>query len=193
MKKKRFSLRQKYLECYKFFKEAKPYIWIAVGIFVFTAIIGFIFPIFFREKIIELITEMARMFKGKSGIETVFMIFFNNIKASFFSVILGVGFGIFSIIAGVVNGYILGFVSREVVNEQGFLVLWQLLPHGIFEIPAILMSIGIGLKLGSNLLSKDTKGNLKKDAKSALQFFCFVIFPLLFVAAIIEGLLIIII
>ena len=187
--KKENVLKKKYFECYKFFKESKVYILIAVGIFVFTAVIGFIFPIFFRDKIFEIVAEMTQMFEGKSGLETIFMIFFNNIKASFFSVVLGIGLGLFPIIAGVVNGYILGFVSREVVNAEGFLVLWQLLPHGIFEIPAILMSIGIGLKLGSNLMSKNFKKDLEKDSKSALKFFCFVIFPLLLVAAIIEGLL----
>ena len=64
-----------------------------------------------------------------------------------------------------------------------------LVPHGIFELPAILFSIGIGFKIGIDLFSRK-KGNLKYNLREALRFFIYIILPLLIIAAIIEGALI---
>ena len=104
---------------------------------------------------------------------------------------LGVLFGIFPVAAAVTNGYLIGFVSRYAVEEYGIFVLWRLLPHGIFELPAIIISIGIGLKLGLDFLLKDKRKQFKKDFKEAMRFFLFSIIPLLVVAAIIEGILVV--
>lgn len=188
---KKVSLKMHYQECWKFFGEFKNYLWISIGIFFVSALIGLFFPIFFVDEISQIILELINMIEGKSGIEVIVMIFSNNMKASFFSILLGIGAGIFPIITGVVNGYILGFIAERAISSEGVFVLWQLLPHGVFEIPAILISIAIGMKLGSTLFEKDYRKSLKKNLIESLRFFIFVIFPLLLLAGIIEGLLII--
>ena len=99
--------------------------------------------------------------------------------------------GVFPIGAAIVNGYILGFVARFAVNETGNLfVLWRLFPHGIFELPAIILSIGFGIKLGVEIWKKDAWSILKRNIFESMRFFVFVILPLLIIAAIIEGFLI---
>jgi stage II sporulation protein M len=57
-------------------------------------------------------------------------------------------FAITPLVVLVVNGYVLGFVANKSVGSQGILVLWRLMPHGIFEIPAIIISIAVGIRLG---------------------------------------------
>ena len=67
----------------------------------------------------------------------------------------------------------------------------NLIPHGIFELPAILFSIGIGTKIGADLINSNNKKRiLKKNCIESLRFFVFVIFPLILIAGIIEGFLI---
>lgn len=190
MKKANNTIKKNYKKCFKFFKESKPYILFSTILFFTIAIIGFIFPNFFREEIFQVMQEMVKMFEGKGTIETIILIFTNNLKASFMAMILGIGAGLFPIAAGIVNGYILGFVSREVVKSEGPLILWQLLPHGIFEIPAILISIGIGIKLGTDIFKKNAKEITKNNLIESLRFFLLIILPLLLIAGIIEGLLI---
>lgn len=187
--KRGFFLRN-YSACWKFLNECQWYLVFAIGVFALTFLVGFAYPVFFREEIFSFIAEMIKMLEGKSVIELVGFIFFNNMKASFMAIVLGVVFGIVPLMVGIVNGYLLGFVAREAVMQEGLLVMWQLFPHGIFELPAVIFSIGIGMKIGTSLFKPDIGKELKYNFREGLRFFVFVVFPLLLIAGIIEGILI---
>jgi stage II sporulation protein M len=190
MKKQKESERN-YVACWKYLKESKWYIVTALTTFCLFILIGFAAPIFFTNQINALIQEMMLGLEGLNTSETIAYIFFNNLQASFLAIIIGVLFGIFPIITSIFNGYLIGFVMRLAVEENGIFILWRLLPHGIFELPAIILSIGFGIKLGSNLFKKEKKWeSIKKDFKESMRFFIFVIIPLLVIAGIIEGVLI---
>jgi stage II sporulation protein M len=180
-----------YKKCWKFFIESRWYVVFALGIFCLTFLIGFAYPVFFREEIFSFIAELIESLEGKSAFELVGFIFLNNLKASFFAFVTGVAFGVLPFVIAVVNGYLVGFVSRETAMVEGICVLWQLAPHGIFELPAIIFSIGIGLKLGMSwLMVGGGWKRVKRDFVEGFRFFVFVIFPLLLIAGIIEGILV---
>jgi stage II sporulation protein M len=184
-------LKEQYTLCYKFLTESRWHIVFTLSVFALTFLIGFTFPIFFREKIFEFMAEMLLTFEGLTATQTIGFIFFNNLQASFFSIVLGVFFAIFPLITSVVNGYLIGFVTREAANTEGILIMWRLLPHGIFEIPAIIFSMGLGMKLGTDLIfKKDRKKNFVKNFRESMRVFLFIILPLLIIAAIIEGILV---
>jgi len=186
--KENFCARN-YTKSWEFLKEGRKYILFAVIIFLLFAIIGFVFPIFFREQVLALLEGLMGVFEGKGVYETIGLIFLNNVQASFLGVVLGIVFGVFPIMTAVVNGYILGFVANAAVGEAGIGVLWRLLPHGIFELPAIMVSIGLGLKIGFELF----KGRLKENFVESLRVFLFIVIPLLVIAAVIEGLLVVLV
>lgn len=183
-------LKENYIACWKFLQEIKWYVVFTVGVFALAFLIGFAFPIFFRGEIIKFITEMSNLVKGKGTIELIVFIFLNNVKVSLMTIVLGIAFGIFPLTATIVNGYILGFVARQVASLEGITILWKLLPHGVFELPAIIFSIGMGIKIGRDTLSDDAREKLKHNFSEGLRFFIFIILPLLLVAGIIEGTLI---
>ncbi len=189
MKRENFFVRN-YKLCWKFLNESKWHVVFALGFFMLTFLIGFAFPIFFADEIIAFVNELIASLEGMSVVELIGFIFWNNLKASFFAIILGITLGILPLVMLVTNGYLLGFVSREAVAQNGLFVMWRLLPHGIFELPAVILSIGIGLKIGAGMLGKDVKKKLKYNFKEGLRFFVFVILPLLLIAGIIEGVLI---
>lgn len=178
-----------YSKCWKFLIECRWYNVFVTGIFSLLFLIGFTFPVFFRAEIILFIEELIELVDGKGLIETFFFIFFNNLKATFFSIIFGVSFGILPFFIAVSNGYLIGFVSREVAMIEGISALWRLFPHGIFELPAVIFSIGIGIKIGADLLSsqKNKKEKLKINYIEGLRVFLFVVIPLLLLAGIIES------
>ena len=173
-----------------YIKKSKNYIGFSLIVFFIMGFIGYLFPTLFKEQILNLIKELIEKTEGLSGLELIKFIFINNLRSSFFAMILGIFLGIVPFTVILVNGYILGFVAKVTTNEIGFLVLWRLLPHGIFEIPAIMISVGIGIKLGLFLFvykGKNRKKEFLKGLKDSLRVFIFVIIPLLMIAAIIEG------
>lgn len=188
MKKRDFFARN-YLACWNFLRESRWYVVFAFAVFMLTFLVGFLFPVFYRAEIFSFIAELIATLGDKGVVEMIGYIFLNNLRAGFFAMILGIGFGIFPLSAVVVNGYLLGFVARFAVEQEGIFVLWQLVPHGIFELPAILFSIGMGMKLGVSVLGVWGCGKLKYNLREGFRFFVFVVVPLLVVAAVIEGVL----
>jgi uncharacterized membrane protein SpoIIM required for sporulation len=77
----------------------------------------------------------------------------NNIKVSIFTLALGMTYGIGTIVELFYNGIILGLVAVDYIlaGETVFLLGW-LLPHGVVEIPAILLAGQGGLMLGKALI-----------------------------------------
>ncbi|MEI6731787.1 MAG: stage II sporulation protein M, partial [archaeon] len=67
---------------------------------------------------------------------------------------------------------------------------WKIVPHGIFELPAIFVSLGLGIKLGAFVFGPERKKEFVRRALASLKVFVYVVLPLLIIAAIIEGMLI---
>ncbi|MFA4960345.1 MAG: stage II sporulation protein M [Candidatus Pacearchaeota archaeon] len=179
-----------YRKAYEFFKKLRWFFLFSVGIFILFAVVGLIFPIFFTEEIISLLSRITISIEGKSLCELIIFIFSNNARSAITAFILGIGLGIFPLFILVLNGYVLGFVGNKVIMQQGLLAFWKILPHGIFELFAVFLATGIGIKIGTNQIFKHEKINLSYNYREGLRFFIFVIIPLLLIAAIIEGLLI---
>jgi stage II sporulation protein M len=190
--RKKGAFIDNYKRSWKFIKESRKFIFIIIGIFLFFTLVGFFIPApsSISEWILKYIENVMDETAGFSAVQLISFIFFNNLKSSFAGMILGILLGIFPIFVAVFNGYILGFVMSESVKANGILILWRLLPHGIFELPAVFISLGLGLKIGTNLVFNRKKGGLRKDFHDSLKVFLFVIIPLLILAAIIEGMLI---
>jgi stage II sporulation protein M len=179
-------LFENYGKSWEYIKESKKFILIIITIFFFFTLVGFFIPApsYISQLISSYTKDIINQTSGLSWIQLILFIFFNNLKTSFFGLILGIFFGIFpSLIA-----MVLGFVSNESVKANGVLILWKLFPHGIFELPAVFISLGLGLALASKLFKKKVK--LGNNFIEMLRVFLFVVVPLLVIAAIIEGTLI---
>ena len=187
---KRGFLSENYSKCWKFGKECEWFFVFAFGLFALTFLIGFAFPVFFREEIFMMLKDLISGLESLTTLELIGFIFLNNLQASFFAMVFGFFFGLFPVMVTIVNGYLLGFVAREAVMVDGIFTMWKILPHGIFELPAVLFSIGIGMKIGASVVGLPRKDKVAYNFREGLRFFAFVIFPLLVVAGIIEGILI---
>ena len=154
MKKKtdNYFIYKNFLIGLKDLKKIKTYFWFCFFVFFLIFIVGAMLPVFFEEKILELIKELIKQTEGLSVFELIRFIIFNNTKTAFSGAVLGIFLGIFPLAILVINGYILGFVANKVVISEGIFILWRLLPHGIFEIPAVLISLALGLKLGIDIM-----------------------------------------
>ncbi len=118
------------------------------------------------------------------------VIFLNNAIKALLAIIFGllifvpVGFVAY-------NGWIIGIVVCEQVRTSGYMpVVAGILPHGIIELPMIIVSAALGTRLGmmaflrmnGTVSSKDIISEIKWSVRFYLRW----ILPLLFVAALIE-------
>lgn len=188
-KVKKFNLKEQYVKSWNYLKDIKNFILVIILIFFISAFIGFFIqpPQEIVQMILEYVQELLEKTQGMSYIELTGFIFFNNLKSSFMVLIFGFLFGILPIISTLANGYMVGFVSAMSVEAEGFVSLWQLVPHGIFELPAVFISLGMGLKFGTFIFQKEKLKSFEKFLKESLRVFVFIVLPLLIIAAIIEG------
>jgi len=189
---KKFSLRKEYKKSWNYLKESKRFIWIVIGIFLAFALIGFFIPVpeIVSKQIFEFIKEILGKTEGMSQSRLISFIFLNNIQSSFLGMVFGVFLGIFPLISAIANGYLLGFVANFAIQENGILSLWRILPHGIFELPAVFISFALGLRIGASLFNKKRFRKFNENFVSCLKVFVLIVIPLLIIAAIIEGTLI---
>jgi stage II sporulation protein M len=188
-KKNKFSLKEQYSQSWNYIRSSRNFIYSVIILFFVFALIGFFVPApeEFSKIILEYLKEILGETEGLSQVGLIKFIFLNNIQSSFAGMIFGFLFGIFPLIATVFNGYVVGFVSSIAVEQGGIITLLDLLPHGIFELPAIFISLGLGLKFGTFLFQKNIKKSFNNFFIESMRVFVFVILPLLIIAAVIEG------
>jgi stage II sporulation protein M len=186
------NLKKEYKVVWDYLKNLKWYLVFTVGVFLLISVLVY-FGVQSEEindAVREQLKEILQRFQGLNTFETVVAIFFNNLVASFLGIIGGVFFGVITLGFIFTNAYVIGFVVRESVNIGGIGILWGLVPHGIFELPAVFISFALGIKLGMFVFDKDPWKELKFRFNNSMKIFIYVVVPLLVVAAIIEGILI---
>jgi len=181
--KKRFSKSLDYLV------ETRRYIYFVSIIFAFSTLVGF----FFAERfsfIEDVLREILRRVAGLGTFDLITFIFQNNVQSAFYSLIFGIILGILPVLNAIGNGLVLGYVFEGLWQVSGFKDFWRILPHGIFELVAIFISLGLGVRLGMFVFEKNRWKVLKDRLINSLIIFLMVVVPLLVLAAIVEGILI---
>jgi len=120
----------------------------------------------------------------------VMFIFIKNTSVLLLSFVLSPIFCLVPVLALTANGWLIAFVSTAVVKEKslGFL-LAGLLPHGIFELPALILGQAAALSFGTMailaLVRKERRNLLLPSLKQNLRYLI-IACALLLPAAIIE-------
>lgn len=142
--------------------------------------------------------ELQALFNEKefldgSGIELWFGIFFNNLIASGISILMGVipfvFLPMFSLASNAIIIGLMGAVYQS--NGVGWIpFLVGILPHGVLEIPALVLGVTLGvhicLKLVKTILRRSFKGELKQAFIGCMRIYILWMVPLFFIAAFIE-------
>ena len=186
-------IKEQYKLSWNYIVNSKRYIYFIVTLFIIFLLIGYFMPVFFVDEIIELVSKIVNETEGMKFFELFIFIFHNNLKTSLISIIAGIAFGLFDIFNTIVNSYVIGFVGRAASEKIGAGVLFRLVPHGIFELPSFILSLGLGLRLGLHLFFRKKDETFWKNLENVLRVFIFVILPLLLIAAFIETMLIVVI
>lgn len=180
----------------KYVGEIKAFIGIVVALFVLSAALGYVIPGMYPEVVDALLSglqDKADQLTGQQPLLMMLGIFWNNAFASLLALIFGLAAGLFPLFFVMSNGIAIGIVLEMIVAKMGASVgilvfVAGILPHGIIELPAVLLSASIGLKLGYHALLSLIKRQdmVTGELMSGLGIFVFWIVPMLFVAAFIE-------
>jgi stage II sporulation protein M len=167
-----------------------PYILILTSIFIAAFIVGIFAPPSARQQVNEAFQVFVDQYRDRSGGSLFFFILLHNVMASLLLVGSGLLFGIIPTLAICTNGFILGVVFRQGAETFGYAkAALKVFPHGVFEIPALILSASYGLWLGMTALRR-IRGKestlLRFHIEHAFRRYFAVVFPLLIVAAAIE-------
>ena len=184
---------EKYFKRFKsYFLSLNKYIILSFLIFSFAVFYGYFSAQSSPEEMNNILEEFVKIYEPvfKMGSFGQFLfILLNNGLTLFFIILLGFIFGIPSFFALFSNGLILGivaFFSNQAFSWSTFFL--GVLPHGILEIPVLILGCAMGLKIGKISFDKIFKkqGDFKEELSLALYFYLKIIFPLLVLAAAIE-------
>jgi stage II sporulation protein M len=177
-----------------YFKRLRPYFLTSLVLFS----VGFILGVVASARFPELTAGFAKslggfvkLFHGLSKLQLAVTIFVNNAIKTLAAILFGPLFGLLPAFFLLVNGAALGLVMMGSVRTRGIgRSLMSILPHGIFELPAVFLGAAIGLMIGGAVTAKllrRSEINLKAEMNSALRFFGAIILPVLVLAAIVEA------
>lgn len=122
-------------------------------------------------------------------------IFFNNLRVTILAGVVSVfSFGVLSLLLTLVNAGLVSFLIAQIValgyNPWLFTTTF-ILPHGILEIPAVLLAMTFALRIGAALISPphdlDVGQGLILTLANFVKVMLFLIIPLLLLAAFIEA------
>jgi stage II sporulation protein M len=103
---------------------------------------------------IETLKELAGGLQPASTQMFVFILT-QNVTALVISYVFSPFLLIIPLLALVVNGWLLGFISVGVVEQRSiFYLLAGILPHGIFELPALVIAQAAAFNFGGNTLTR---------------------------------------
>jgi len=165
-------------------------------LFSFFIVLGFVFACENKEYAELFFKALADKYSFAQNYDfwrMFLFIFKNNILIALTAYLSGVIFTLPSYLILFVNAFMIGFVIRVAILKSSILLVFlSMIPHGIFEIPAILFALSSGTILGLavfNFIFK--KKRFKIDFFLTLEIFLFIVFPLFLIAALIETVLII--
>ena len=185
-------------QVFKTIKENKFLIIFSIGLFIFSSISGvFIFQVLLDnnpeiiDSFVDQFKEMFGPISELSPFQLFLTIFYVNTRTSFLIMMLGALLGIFPFISLWLNGTILGILFGKYIAEGGNYLgfMMGILPHGIIEIPAIIIAASQGFRLGKEVVSPPTGLNrseaIKLNITKGIKLFVLIL-PLLLIAAVIE-------
>jgi stage II sporulation protein M len=164
--------------------DAKYFVLVAFLIYLCAALTGSLFPEYFSFLKNET-SELAGKFGGINAVTFLSGILIQNLIAAYMTSCIISIWGLVPVLVAILNGLLLGWsITKATLPFSTVITL--LLPHGIFEWPAMSIGWGIGTWKGLGYRFSPVRPNYRERFKKANIVYFTVILPLLLVAAIIE-------
>ncbi len=179
----------------EYFYSSRKYFIAAVAVFTISFAVGILISVKnpdASEKLLEMLKDTYGGITALDPFGRMLEIFKNNVSTCFIALLGGLVIGIIPLVIVVINGAVLGILVELFLKKQGaFFVIAAILPHGIIELPMVLISVGIGFRLGHaaylSMIYQKTIHELIYELKHGVFFYIKIVVPLLLLAALIES------
>ncbi len=144
-------------------RERDSFIWfvaVAAGVMAAGMLAACLWPQHFAAIVQPSIEKLRRLADtaGSSPLKIWLVIFWNNLAAALLMLVTGLLFGVFPVLSMWFNGVTIGYVmvmGAQDMHVPGWkLFLVGILPHGLFELPAIVWASALGMQLGYVILQE---------------------------------------
>ena len=175
------------------FEKNKILILILSVIFLSGVFSGFILPSEFKFSILKIALDKFEGFSDKNQLQNLIGIFSNNSLVGLMMMMLGFTLFLPALII-FFNGVIIGIFLDLIVKLAGlnpkivFGFVVSILPHGIIEIPALIVCAALGIMIGIKIFFKNYMGKTKRREFiiKLFKIYILILLPAFFLAAFIE-------
>ncbi len=164
---------------------------LATGVFFVSLVVGALIG---QNTIEELMRQFGAVLEplastGNLSLLLVLLIFINNAVKALGIILLGILLGLPPLLFIGLNGFILGGLGSALESVKGWTyVVASFVPHGVIEIPVILLAAALGLTVGMESLKwlVRRESRVKPQLSDCLRVYLRWVLPGLAIAAIIE-------
>jgi stage II sporulation protein M len=134
-----------------------PYFFGVAVFFLVMVVLGYFLPIcapqmtrMFQNSFFERLRQLAALIRNQSFLVQIGVIWLNNLTASTVAILFGILLGAVPLFSLIGNGLAIGMAQRllEQRGLGGVRFYLGLLPHGVFELSAFFIAVGLGIRLG---------------------------------------------
>jgi stage II sporulation protein M len=186
-------LKESILESKRYLRSIRREIGLSTLLFCGALLAGYAFAVSYPQETARYMEQMQSYFADISQ-ETTWQTFLailqNNLDAMLLVVALGVFAGLLPLFFLALNGFMIGLVAAVIFARMSPLVFFfGILPHGVLELPAMVFSAAIGLRIGWKALRRLFGGpaDLTAEVAQGARFALTALVPLLTAAAFIEA------
>lgn len=195
----KFISRQ-YARAFSFLHEIWRFLLIVTALLIGSGVIGYLlavtFPEFFNEfmNMLRITLTEGGLVDDEGNISEI-MLFLNNARVALTGIIQGIMPFVFIpvlfvLLNGTLTGIVLGYQWNNGENVP-LTFLSGIMPHGLFEFPALIISWAAGMFLCYSMIKlifgKKSGDEFAELLKKTAAIYCCIVVPLLIIAAIVEA------
>ncbi|MBI2831311.1 MAG: stage II sporulation protein M [Chloroflexi bacterium] len=163
---------------------------LAAGLLAVSIVGGILAPPSYSRDALNEMRQMLEPLHSIGPIGLFLFIFLNNSIKAFLAIIFGMFLGLPPLIFTIFNGLTIGAVVAAMKPVVGWAVLTAALaPHGVLEIPLLVLSTALGLMVGLETWKRlaGRESRVKAELRRGIKLYFKWILPGLLVAAAIEA------
>lgn len=170
-------------------RSLKPHLILAIALFVMSITMGFVATPEFPGDMLQEFGQILEPLASFGPAALFIVIFLNNAIKSLGAIVMGIAVGLPSLFFAGFNGFTIGVVVAALKPIVGYgVIAASLAPHGIIEIPVLLLSTALGLSIGMESLRYliGQKSMVRAQLRRGLKVYLKWILASIFIAAVIE-------